>query len=110
MMGSFDVVRHTKEGRSIEPGVGMGFASNLRVQVALARTDQDEVMSKPRSSSWKMERASVTVQSRSRPRSNKYSRSDDERKPMPGERTRVWVGGYQRSDGTKVAGHYRAAH
>jgi hypothetical protein len=59
------------------------------------------------SRSWKMERASVHLSSKDRPRSNKYSHSDDEEKPVPGERSRVWVGGYERSDGTRVRGHYR---
>ncbi len=58
--------------------------------------------------SWKGERASVTVRGKSRPRSNKYSKSDSTSKPEPGSRERVWVGGYTRSDGVKVAGHYRS--
>jgi len=57
---------------------------------------------------WKMERASVTVPGQTRPRSNKYSGGDPSKKPEPGSRERVWVGGYTRADGTKVAGHYRA--
>jgi hypothetical protein len=57
--------------------------------------------------SWKMERASVTERGRNRPRSNKYTRSDSRQRPAPGERDRVWVGGYMRADGTKVRGHYR---
>lgn len=65
-------------------------------------------MTKTKSNSWKMERASVTVAGKSRPRSNKYSGSDGDEKPGSGERRRVWVGGYERSDGVKVAGHYRA--
>ena len=64
-------------------------------------------MANPKGRAWKMERASVTVAGRSRPRSNKYSKSDSTRKPGPGERQRVWVGGYTRSDGTRVHGHYR---
>jgi len=55
-----------------------------------------------------MERASVTVGNRSRPRSNKYSRSDTSRRPKPGTRERVWVGAYTRRDGQKVAGYYRS--
>jgi hypothetical protein len=58
--------------------------------------------------SWKNERASVTVPGRSKPRSNKYSGGDSDTKPGPGERERCWVGGYTRSDGTKVHGYYRA--
>ena len=56
---------------------------------------------------WKLERASVHTAGSSRPRSNKYSGGDSKTKPGPGERSRVWVGGYTRSDGTKVSGHYR---
>jgi len=57
---------------------------------------------------WKLERASVRVEGKSRPRSNKYSGGDSSRKPEPGTRERVWVGGYTKKDGTKVAGYYRA--
>lgn len=57
---------------------------------------------------WKVERASVH-KGGARARSNKYAKSDadHDRKPSAGERSRVWVGGYTRSDGVKVAGHYR---
>jgi hypothetical protein len=58
--------------------------------------------------SWKQERASVNTTGRSRPRSNKYSASDSHPTPPPGERQRVWVGGYTKADGTKVEGYYRA--
>lgn len=57
--------------------------------------------------SWKNERASVTVKGRSKPRSNKYSKSDTDTKPRPGSRGRIWVGGYDRADGTHVDGYYR---
>jgi len=57
---------------------------------------------------WKNERASVTVSGRDRPRSNKYSHSDQDRRPAPHTRERVWVAAYTRSDGRHVAGHYRA--
>lgn len=57
---------------------------------------------------WKQERASVSRAGSSRPRSNKYSGSDPGTKPGPGERSRVWVGGYTKRDGTKVGGYYRA--
>jgi hypothetical protein len=57
--------------------------------------------------SWKTERASVTVADKSRPRSNKYSASDSKKRPSPGSRSQVWVGGYQRADGSRVKGHYR---
>ena len=56
---------------------------------------------------WKMERASVHKKSASKARSNKYSRSDSDERPGAGERSRVWVGGYRRADGTRVEGHYR---
>lgn len=57
--------------------------------------------------SWKMERASISRGSNNRPKSNKYSKSDKDDKPTPGSRSRVWVGGYTRADGTKVEGYYR---
>jgi hypothetical protein len=59
--------------------------------------------------SWKLERAGVRKKGAARSRSNKYSRSDQTKRPAAGTRTRVWVGGYRRADGTKVRGHYRAA-
>jgi hypothetical protein len=58
--------------------------------------------------SWKLERASVSRRGESRPRSNKYSGSDSKPAPPPGERERVWVGGYTKTDGTRVEGYYRA--
>ena len=57
---------------------------------------------------WKLERASVTVKGAGRPRSNKYSKSDNDERPAPHTRERVWVGGYTRADGVKVKGYYRA--
>lgn len=60
-------------------------------------------------SSWKMERASVSRKGSSRPRSNKYSKSDTTKRPAANDRSRVWVGGYTRADGTEVHGYYRAA-
>jgi hypothetical protein len=56
--------------------------------------------------SWKMERASMTHNNRSR--SNKYSAHDSKPKPAAGSRQQIWVGGYRRSDGTRVHGYYRA--
>jgi hypothetical protein len=64
-------------------------------------------MAKTKSRSWKLERASVSLSGKSRPRSNKYSKSDTTKKPAAGSRSRVWVGGYKRADGSKVAGYYR---
>jgi hypothetical protein len=57
--------------------------------------------------SWKLERASVNTVTRSRPRSNKYRKTDSKPRPPAGSRNRVWVGGYIRGDGIKVHGHYR---
>ena len=57
--------------------------------------------------SWKLERASVTARGKSRPKSNKYSGGDSKKKPAPGSRSQVWVGGYRRADGSKVSGYYR---
>lgn len=57
---------------------------------------------------WKMERASVSVPGKSRPKSNKYSGGDASKTPAPGSRQQIWVGGYTRADGTKVEGYYRA--
>lgn len=57
--------------------------------------------------SWKMERASVHTRGKDRPRSNKYSSGDSGKKPAAGSRSRVWVGGYKRADGSKVKGYYR---
>ena len=56
---------------------------------------------------WKLERASVSVAGKSRPRSNKYSKSDSDKRPAPHSRSRIWVGGYTRADGQKVSGYYR---
>lgn len=65
-------------------------------------------MAQSKSRAWKLERASVSVPGKSRPRSNKYSDSDSKKAPPPGSRQRVWVGGYVKSDGTKVEGYYRS--
>lgn len=65
--------------------------------------------SKSSSRSWKMERASVHKKGASRPKSNKYSKSDQTKRPAAGARSRIWVGGYTREDGTHVDGYYRAA-
>ena len=56
---------------------------------------------------WKNERASVNKQNRSRPKSNKYSRtSDSSKRPKAGSTEQYWRAGYTRKDGTKVKGHY----
>jgi hypothetical protein len=54
-----------------------------------------------------MERASVHRKGSGRARSNKYSASDNDERPATGSRQRIWVGGYERADGTRVEGHYR---
>jgi hypothetical protein len=64
-------------------------------------------MPPPSGRAWKLERASVHVPGRDRPRSNKYSPADSHKRPAPGERVRCWVGGYTRADGVAVKGHYR---
>ena len=56
---------------------------------------------------WRLERASVHKKSASRPRSNKYTKSDHDERPGAHSRHRVWVGSYARADGTHVEGHYR---
>jgi hypothetical protein len=55
---------------------------------------------------WKNERASVSKKSKSRPRSNKYSSSDNGNRPEAGSSEQYWRAGYTRKDGTKVKGHY----
>lgn len=65
-------------------------------------------MANAKGRAWKMERASVKVAGKSKPKSNKYSGGDSSKKPAPGTREQVWVGGYKRADGTKIKGHYRA--
>jgi hypothetical protein len=64
-------------------------------------------MPNSKSRSWKLERASVNTP-RPRPRSNKYRKSDSSKRPASGSRSRVWVGGYTRADGSRVHGYYRA--
>ena len=55
-------------------------------------------------SSWKNERASVNKNNKSRPKSNKYSKSDKSKREDNAEQ--YWRAGYTRADGTKVKGHY----
>ena len=54
---------------------------------------------------WKNERASVNSPNKSRPKSNKYSRTSDTTKG-PESVSQYWRAGYTRKDGTKVKGHY----
>ena len=54
--------------------------------------------------SWKNERASVSKQNKSKPRSNKYRPSDKSNRDDQVEQ--YWRAGYTRADGTKVKGHY----
>jgi hypothetical protein len=65
-------------------------------------------MGQAKGRAWKQERASVKVAGKTKPRSNKYSGGDSGKKPSPGSRQQVWVGGYTRTDGTKIKGYYRA--
>lgn len=65
-------------------------------------------MASKRGKAWKMERASVSVAGSSRPRSNKYSPSDSHTKPAAGSKEKIWVGGYTRTDGSRVHGYYRS--
>ena len=53
---------------------------------------------------WKNERASVDKKNKSRPKSNKYSASDQSRRKENAEQ--YWRAGYTRADGTRVKGHY----
>lgn len=55
---------------------------------------------------WKTERASVSNKNKSRPRSNKYSSSDNSKRSEAGSSEQYWRAGYTRKDGTKVKGHY----
>lgn len=57
---------------------------------------------------WKLERASVHHKNVARPKSNKYSKSDNDQRPAPRRRKKIWVGGYSKIDGTRVNGHYRS--
>ena len=57
--------------------------------------------------SWKLERASVHRKGATRARSNKYSGGDDDVRPAPHTRSKVWVGSYKRADGRRVEGHFR---
>ena len=67
-------------------------------------------MPKKRGRVWHMERASVHKKGGGRPRSNKYTASDRHERPGVGDHKRVWVGGYNRADGTRVEEHYRNLH
>ena len=61
----------------------------------------------PKGRAWKTERASVNSKNKSRPKSNKYSRtSDTSKRPSTGSQEQYWRAGYTRKDGTKVKGHY----
>ena len=62
-------------------------------------------MSAKSTRAWKNERASVHTNGKTR--TNKHSGGDERHEP--GRGSKVWVGGYTRSNGTKVEGHYRAA-
>ena len=38
----------------------------------------------------------------------KKGSGDQDKQPAPGERDTVWVSGYTRADGRKIAGYFRA--
>lgn len=59
---------------------------------------------RPSGRAWKNERASVSKKNKSRPKSNKYSSSDNSKRKDNAEQ--YWRAGYTRQDGTKVKGHY----
>jgi hypothetical protein len=65
-------------------------------------------MAIPKGRSWRLERAGVNRRGADRSRSNKFSKSDSKPAPPARTRGRVWVGGYRKADGTKVAGYYRS--
>jgi hypothetical protein len=67
-------------------------------------TNKTKTKKKNAGRSWKNERASVNKNNRSRPKSNKYSTSDESRREDNAEQ--YWRAGYTRADGTKVKGHY----
>ena len=67
-------------------------------------TNKAKMKKKNAGRSWKNERASVTKKSTSRPKSNKYSASDESKRKDSAEQ--YWRAGYTRADGTKVKGHY----
>lgn len=49
------------------------------------------------SGTWKKERAT----------GRKYSGSDGDKTPAPGERDKYWVSGYTRANGKKIEGYWR---
>ncbi|HSL46094.1 MAG TPA: hypothetical protein VK897_21850 [Anaerolineales bacterium] len=61
---------------------------------------------RPSGRAWKNERASVNKKDKSRPKSNKYSKTDTNKRPQAGSTERYWRAGYTRKDGTRVKGHY----
>src|SRR5205814_1418393 len=77
---------------------GIPFASRLDVTLRGRERGRGESHAEQKRRAWKMTRASVTVTGKTRPRSNKYSKHDHDRKPEPGTRQRVWVGAYERPD------------
>jgi hypothetical protein len=67
-------------------------------------TNKTKTKKKNAGRSWKNERASVTKNNKFRPKSNKYSASDESKREDNAEQ--YWRAGYTRADGTKVKGHY----
>ncbi len=52
---------------------------------------------KQRAGAWKKERTT----------GRKYSGTDSDKQPAPGERDKIWVSGYTRADGKKIVGYWR---
>ena len=67
-------------------------------------TNKTKTKKKNAGRSWKNERASLNKNNKSRPKSNKYSASDESKREDNAEQ--YWRAGYTRADGTKVKGHY----
>jgi hypothetical protein len=67
-------------------------------------TNKTKTKKKNAGRSWKNERASANKNDKSRPKSNKYTASDESRRKDNAEQ--YWRAGYTRADGTKVKGHY----
>jgi hypothetical protein len=67
-------------------------------------TNKTKPKKKSAGRSWKNERASVNKNNKSRPKSNKYTASDESKRKDYAEQ--YWRAGYTRADGTKVKGHY----
>ena len=72
--------------------------------MATSRSNKKTNTKKNSGRAWKNERASVSKNNKSKPKSNKYSGSDKSKREENAEQ--YWRAGYTRADGTKVKGHY----